>query len=229
MLVVGYSFKIQGGITMKKIQLVAAGNKMKYSRSLIALVLGNLLGLVIFLPGCQNDSPVSFQDNPVTASGPQFIKLPGTHALAKIVADTAVITPEHGGRLELDFKYSYVDTDGVTRKLDASLSVTFQPHGVTDTLVATMSLDDQVLRSNIDLTFGPHGTTFLKPALLDVDVKGMDLSGLRPHDKVYLWYVDSTGEWIRMDAQFVHINIPQGRLVCNNGELPHFSAYAFGR
>jgi hypothetical protein len=229
MLVVGYSFKIQGGITMKKIQLVAAGNKMKYSRSLIALVLGNLLGLVIFLPGCQNDSPVSFQDNPVTASGPQFIKLPGTHGLGKIVADTAVITPEHGGRLELDFKYSYVDTDGVTRKLDASLSVTFQPHGVTDTLVATMSLDDQVLRSNIDLTFGPLGTTFLKPALLDVDVKGMDLSGLRPHDKVYLWYVDSTGEWIRMDAQFVHINIPQGRLVCNNGELPHFSAYAFGR
>lgn len=205
------------------------GNNMKYSRSLIALVLGNLLGLLIFIPGCQNDSPVSFQDNPVTASGPQFIKLPGIHALAKIVADTAVITPEHGGRLEVDFKYSYVDSDGVTRKLNASLSVTFQPHGVTDTLVATMSLDDQVLRSNIDLTFGPHGSTFLKPALLDVNVSGMDLSGLRPRDRVYLWYIDTTGKWIRMDAQFIYVNIQQGRLVCNDGELPHFSAYAFGR
>ena len=202
---------------------------MKHSKSLFALVLGNLLGILIFVPGCQNDSPVSFQDNPATASEPQFLKLPGIHALAKIVADTAVITPEHGGRLEVDFKYSYVDSDGVTRKLDASFSVTFQPHGVTDTLVATMSLDDQVLRSNVDLTFGPHGTTFLKPALLDVDVNGMDLSGLKPHDRVYLWYVDTTGTWIRMDAKHVEVDVKKGQLKCQDGELPHFSAYAFGR
>ena len=201
---------------------------MKISRSLIALVLGNLFGLLICLPGCQNDSPVSFQDNPVTASGPQFIKLPGTHGLGKIVADTAVITPEHGGRLELDFKYSYVDTDGVTRKLDASLSVTFQPHGVTDTLVATMSLDDQVLQSNVDLTFGPHGTTFLKPALLDVNVSGIDLSALSPKDRVYLYYIDN-GNWIRMDAKKIDVNVKKGQLKCQDGELPHFSAYAFGR
>jgi hypothetical protein len=164
----------------------------------------------------------------VTASGPQFIKLPGTHALAKIVADTAVITPEHGGRLELDFKYSYVDTDGVTRKLDASLSVTFQPHGVTDTLVATMSLDDQVLRSNVDLTFGPHGSTFLQPALLDADVSGIDLSALSPKDRVYLYYIDN-GNWIRMDAKKIDVNVKKGQLKCQDGELPHFSAYAFGR
>jgi hypothetical protein len=202
---------------------------MKISRSLIALVLGNLFGLLICVPGCQNDSPVSFQDNPVTASGPQFLKLPGIHALAKMVADTALITPEHGGRLEVDFKYSYVDSDGVTRKLDADLSVTFQPQGVTDTLVATMSLDDQVLQSNVDLTFGPHGTTFLKPALLDVNVSGMDLSGLNPHDRVYLWYVDTTGKWIRMDAKRVDVDVKKGQLRCQDGELPHFSAYAFGR
>ena len=202
---------------------------MKISRSLIALVLGNLFGLLICLPGCQNDSPVSFQDNPVTASGPQFLKLPGIHALAKMVADTALITPEHGGRLELDFKYSYVDSDGVTRKLDADLSVTFQPQGVTDTLVATMSLDDQVLQSNVDLTFGPHGTTFLKPALLDVNVSGMDLSGLNPRDRVYLWYVDTTWTWIRMDAKRVDVDVKKGQLRCQDGKLPHFSAYAFGR
>ena len=202
---------------------------MKISRSLIALVLGNLFGLLICLPGCQNDSPVSFQDNPVTASGPQFLKLPGIHALAKMVADTALITPEHGGRLELDFKYSYVDSDGVTRKLDADLSVTFQPQGVTDTLVATMSLDDQVLQSNVDLTFGPHGTTFLKPALLDVNVSGMDLSGLNPRDRVYIWYVDTTGTWIRMDAKRVDVDVKKGQLRCQDGKLPHFSAYAFGR
>jgi hypothetical protein len=213
---------------MKKIQLVAAGNKMKYSRSLIALVLGNLLGLVIFLPGCQNDSPVSFQDNPVTASGPQFIKLPGTHALAKIVADTAVITPEHGGRLEVDFKYSYVDSDGVTKHLNVTMSLTFPPYAVTDTLVATMSLDDQVLRSNVDLTFGPHGSTFLQPALLDADVSGIDLSALSPKDRVYLYYIDN-GNWIRMDAKKIDVNVKKGQLKCQDGELPHFSAYAFGR
>jgi hypothetical protein len=202
---------------------------MKHSRSLCALVLGNLLGILIFVPACRNDSPVSFQDNPATASEPQFLTLPKSQSLAKIVADTALVTPEHGGLLKLNFKYSYVDSDGVTRKLNATLSVTFPPHGVTDTLVATMSLDDQVLRSNIDLTFGPHGSTFLKPALLDVNVSGMDLSGLNPRDRVYLWYVDTTGKWIRMDAQFIYVNVQQGLLVCSDGKLPHFSAYAFGR
>jgi hypothetical protein len=92
-----------------------------------------------------------------------------------------------------------------------------------------MSLDDQVLQSNVDLTFGPHGTTFLKPALLDVNVSGMDLSGLNPRDRVYLWYVDTTGTWIRMDAKRVDVDVKKGQLRCQDGKLPHFSAYAFGR
>jgi hypothetical protein len=201
---------------------------MKRSRSLIALALGNLLGLVIFVPGCQNDSPVSFQDNSTTASGPQYIQLPKNQSLAKIVGDTAVISPEKGGQLAVNLKYSYVDSVGVNRKLDARLTLTFPPGAVMDTLLATMSVDDQVLRSAVDLTFGPHGPVFLKPALLDVNINGLDLSALNPKDKVYLWYIDN-GTWIRMDAKKVDFDVKKGTLICQDGELPHFSMYAFGR
>jgi len=139
-----------------------------------------------------------------------------------------LITPANGGRIELNFQSSYLDSAGMTRNLDVRMSLTFPPNAVTESLVATMSLDDQVLRSTIDLTFGPHGTAFLRPALLDVDVRGIDLSGLRPQDRLYLWYKDN-GTWVRMDAQSIQVDVQQGRVRCNNGELPHFSAYAFGR
>jgi hypothetical protein len=197
---------------------------MKKTNIIRTLLVCILLGVI----GCQNDLPPTVQDNPVATQGPEFIKLPRIHSLARIVSDTALITPQGGGRLELNFQAAYLDSAGVTRNLDVRMSVTFPSNAVTDTLVATMSLDDQVLRSTIDLTFGPHGSTFLRPALLDVDVRGIDLSGLRPQDKVYLWYKDN-GTWIRMDAQSIQVDVQQGRIRCNNGELPHFSAYAFGR
>jgi hypothetical protein len=201
---------------------------MKKSNVVAALLAGILLGGMVI--GCKNDSPVGPQDNPVTASGPQFIKLPKVHSLGKILATTTVITPEHGGRLVLNFR-SDVDGhhwthDQGTQDLEVKMSLTFPPHSVTDTLVATMSLDDQVLLSNV--TFAPHGSVFLMPALLDVDARGIDLTGLKPTDRVYLWYKDN-GTWIKMKSKSVKIYIKEQRLVCQDGELPHFSAYAFGR
>ncbi len=208
--------------------IIGGGDNMKHSNSLIALILGNLLGFLIFIPACKVDSPVSFQDNSVTASEPKYIALPKLQSLAKLAADTALITPELGGRLQVDVKYHYLDSVGLIQVLHASLSLTFPPYAVMDTLVATMSLDDQVLRSTVDLTFGPHGSVFLKPAVLDVDVTGLVLSGLSSKDTVYLWYKDGA-TWVKMEAKRVDINATSGHLKCQDGELPHFSAYAFGR
>ncbi|MEK9136255.1 MAG: hypothetical protein AAB393_03965 [Bacteroidota bacterium] len=177
--------------------------------------------------GCQSDSPVAPSNSEAVGQQPQFLKLPKNLSLARMVADTALITPERGGKLELDFNYDYVN-NGVTRNLDVKMTLTFPNYAVTDTLVAMMTVDDEVLRSNIDLTFGPHGSTFLRPALLDVDIRGIDLSGLGPNDRVYLWYNDN-GTWVRMDSQRIIVDVSRGWLKCIDGELPHFSAYAFGR
>jgi hypothetical protein len=208
--------------------IIGGGNNMKHSKSLIALVLGSLLVLVIFLPSCQKDGPVNVQTDPAASQEPVFITLPAHLSLQKIVGDTALITPEHGGELKLEFHYKYIASTGVEKDLHANMRLTFPKDAVDDSLVACLSMDDQVLKTSVDITFNPHGSTFLKPALLNVDVHGMDVADMDPNAPVWLYY-DDNGTWVKMVAKKVVFNFKDGSLMCQNGELPHFSRYAFGR
>ena len=201
---------------------------MKHARSLIPLVLGSLLGLVIFSPGCQNDGPVGVQTDPAAAQEPAFITLPANMSLQKTIGDTALITPQHGGELKLNYKYKYVASTGVQKELNVTMSLKFPQGAVDDSLVVSLRMDDQVLRSSVDITFNPHGSTFLKPAILDVDVKGMDVAGFSPNDSIWLYYYDN-GTWVKMVAKKIDFNFNNGEIKCNDGQLPHFSRYAFGR
>ena len=201
---------------------------MKHSRSVMALVLGSLLGLVIFLPGCQNDGPLSVRTEGVATQEPAFITLPAHLSLQKLVGDTALITPAHGGELKLNFKYKYVSSTGVQKDLSVDMRLTFPPGAVDDSLVASLRVDDQVLRSSVDIAFNPHGSTFHKPAVLNVDVKGMDVAGFEPKTPIWLYYYDN-GTWVKMVAKKIEFNFDQGEIKCDHGELPHFSRYAFGR
>ncbi len=200
---------------------------MGYTRSFATFVLASLLVLLIL--GCQDDMPVASQTGRVANDGPQFIKLPARHSLAKIVTDTEVITPEKGGRLQVSVAYDYVNSQNETRHLNVTMTLTFPPRAVSNKLVATMTADDELLRTEIFAQFGPNGSEFLAPALLDVNAISLDLSALTPEDQVYLYYVGEDGSWVRVDAQKVEVDVRKGRLICHDGELYHFSAYAFGR
>jgi hypothetical protein len=199
---------------------------MKASTAAIALLLGALSSTMG--SGCRNDGPLSPENNTIAAQEPDFIKLPKNMSLQKIVGDTALITPEQGGKLSLAFKYRYTSSTGDQRVLDARMTLTFPRGAVEDSIVASLRLDDEVLKSSVDITFNPHGSTFLKPALLDVDIRGMDFAGYSPKDKLWLYY-DDNGTWVKMAAKKVEFDLKEGKLKCDDGELPHFSRYAFGR
>jgi hypothetical protein len=56
----------------------------------------------------------------------------------------------------------------------------------------------------------------------------MDVAGLNPDDEVWLYYYED-GTWVKMAAKKVDLNFKKGELKCQDGQLPHFSRYAFGR
>ncbi len=103
------------------------------------------------------------------------------------------------------------------------------PASITEDLEITISTDDEELAGNIFLTFGPHGTDFNPPAILDIEVSGLDLSGWS-HGKnhgINIFYVND-GDWEVMKTEKITIKKNEGYLKIKGAELPHFSRYAIG-
>lgn len=195
-------------------------------RTLSLLFLGVLLTVLVI--GCRSDGPLSPQSGPEATPEPDFIKMPANLSLHKVVTDEALITPERGGELKLEFKYKYTTSAGTQRDLNVKMRLTFPAGAVDDSVVARMSLDDEVLRSSVDITFNPHGAMFRRPAILDAEVRGMDMAGFNPHQRIWLYY-DDNGTWVKMVAKKIAFDYKDGLIKCDDGELPHFSRYAFGR
>ncbi len=199
---------------------------MNFSTVKAGLLIGALF--VTLLTGCRNDGPVGVENAPSATQEPDFLKMPKNLSLQKVLESSALITPEDGGQLKLEFKYDYTTSTGEVKELDVKMKLKFPKGAVQHPLVARLRIDDEVLRSNVDITFNPHGSTFLTPAILDVDVSGMDVNGMSPDSQVWLYY-DEDGTWVKMVAKKVEFKFKGGKIKCDHGELPHFSRYAFGR
>jgi len=103
------------------------------------------------------------------------------------------------------------------------------PASVTEDLEITISTDDEELAGNIFLTFGPHGTDFKPPAILNIEVSGLDLSGWsndRTHG-INIFYINE-GDWKVMKTKKIIVKKNEGYLKIKGAELPHFSRYAIG-
>jgi hypothetical protein len=183
---------------------------MKLSNVVTRLALAASIGILGL--GCEKAGPVETAD--ALAEGPQLIKLPPSNALRKVVSVTERITVRDGGQLA-------INTFGQWPFVVASL--TFPKRAVSQDVDITMTLDDQTLAFDFD----PDGISFSKPAMLDVYARGLDLSGVPPWKKVKLFYCDG-GQWVEMKTGRVSANAWTGELSCDNGEIPHFSRYAFG-
>ena len=190
---------------------------MKTTNLITRVTLGVLLAAWII--GCQGEGPVGVVEAPKSQT-PDFIKLaPVNRSLSKIVTSSALITVKDGGTLTLEYSTS---TSSLKLRLD------FPPGAVSQDITASVSLDDTM--RTIDITFSPSPTSFLKPALLDVDATGLDFSGLPSNTQIKFYYRNlDTGIWEEMPTKKLDENIPQGWLKCDNGQVPHFSIYAFGR
>jgi hypothetical protein len=185
--------------------------------TLVTLLLG--LSVSLSLVGCQNEGAQLTGPENETSSHPQFVMMPQGLALNKEISATANVTVKTGGKLKVNYY------EGNSFYLDFSL--TWDPEAVSNDFTASMTTDVTYLMSTVDLTFGPHETYFLKPALLTIDVKGLDLSWIPKGTKALYLYYDNAGKWQKMPGTVV-FDRSKGTLSCKDGQLPHFSRYAFG-
>jgi len=180
-----------------------------------------LAGFLLLLGGCSDfENPVG-ADERVQVEELNFLGLPDPGALFKTMEATATISPQTGGELNLN----YSQGQG-SEKVDIDISLRFDPGSVSEEIEVSMSVDQNILMTNIDIQFGPSGSVFLKPANLSVNARGLDLSDV-PEDAEITLYYDNDGEWEEISANMVRHNVKLGQLQCVNGKIPHFSRYAF--
>ncbi len=195
---------------------------MNRSFSRVALLLA--FAAAMFLVGCQKDNLTG----PTEASQAQggsvrLLALP-KGSLHKVTYTFDTVTVQSGGKLQIH----YTEDDSVAGKnaMRLDFEVQFAPGSITNDFVATLATDANYAMSALGLTFGPHGTTFLKPAEVKMHVTGLDLSQMPEGGSLHLFY-DENGTWVTMPGE-VTVNTVTGEVKCLDGQLPHFSRYAFG-
>jgi len=201
---------------MKKLQ----GSKIR--SLLIALMMGALV-----LVGCEQDTPLQANNNSlpeqptaISASGKTLRFLGFTekshNALNKKKRSEKQIQKSKGGDITLEDK-------GAEREVKFKLKI--PKNSIDFDKTVSMEYDDQNFEGFADLVFGPHGTQFSTPALLDLEVKGLDLNGV-DFDKIKIYYVNDNGQWEEMVAKKIEVKVKEGKVKIEKAELPHFSRYA---
>ena len=192
-----------------------------------------MCGLAIAFLSCRENPVNSVPDKSaqpqVSQKSVTFIPLPkAPTGLKKELAVTKWISARNGGMMNITYNYPVA---GTSRQITVLATLRIPAYALPYSQYLTMRLDDQTLSGSVDMNvvFGPHGTRFLKPALLSIVTTGLDLSSIPQDANVQLYYynsdVDTYEPMIVKSEQF---NLHSGMIQCLDGELPHFSRYAFG-
>ncbi len=197
-------------------------------------VIGNIMASIFFLAlilnfnACSEQSPMSSETESIAVTNNlNILKLGNSKSafsLNKIVSVSQWVTKKNGGELIVDYK-GYEHNNG-----DVEVKVTLKVFAETisqDSELA-LSLDDQEISGNVALSFSPHGVTFSSPALLNIEAKNLDLSGVNPADINIYYDNQETGQWEVMESDKVIVKVNDGYVKIINGQLPHFSRYAIG-
>lgn len=160
--------------------------------------------------------------------GYEFIYLPefNQNTLNKISTVTRLCRVNSSTTLGMNYNYVTSNARNVSVKID----LTVPAKALNKDEYISFTLNDSTIMTDVDLTFGPHGTKFNTPALLNIDAKGLDLSGY-PKNSVFqlAYYNPITRLFEIMNADQLSVNFNSGSLKLVNGKLPHFSRYCFIR
>jgi hypothetical protein len=187
-----------------------------------------LLVIVANFSGCSKDFfPRAAKDDLVTEelakpNTPKFLSygkvLP---SLKKTITVTKYVDEDGGGVLQLQYK---IDTE--TGQVKVRIKLKIHRDSIEDDAEICMTVDDETFLADLDVLFGPSGLDFERPADLDVDIDNIDLTGVDPSN-VNLYYENKeTGEWEIMNCKKVQVDVENGTIKVQKGELPHFSRYA---
>ena len=199
---------------------------MKTSKDSLVVILFILI-IVFSFSSCSKDFfPRAAKDNLITEeltkpNNVQFLSygkvLP---SLKKTITVTKYIDEDGGGVLKIKYK---IDTE--TGEVRVKIKLRIRRESITDDAEISMTVDDQQFLADFDILFGPGGLNFERPALLNVDIDDIDLTGVDPAT-IYVYYEKSQNVWEKMDCKKVTVDVENGKITVKRGELPHFSRYA---
>ncbi len=192
--------------------------------------------LALCLSGCSSEIPLQFEgDTPAVSSDSvlsenlNFIELGfgtgksgfGAATLSQVVQATDSVTYESGGNLHIEHRVSFGG-----REVHVVVTLVVLPHAISEDTELSLNLDDETLVGNVDVTFQPHGITFSRPAILNIQARGLDLSGLDTQQIDIYYDNPDSGQWEKMPRKRVIINENNGFINVVAAEIPHFSRYA---
>ncbi|MBN2009109.1 hypothetical protein JW960_07170 [candidate division KSB1 bacterium] len=188
-----------------------------------------VMGMLI-VTGCSHVSTPTTPTVELT-SAPQNLEFVSfadqSNALNKVVLPAVVdyVTYKDGGEISLDYvtKSAAASDRGA---LEMKTTFTVPPESISEDALLRLTVDPTLLSGDVDVTFYPHGIMFAKPALLNIEVKGADVSDLEI-DKLGLWYTsDESGVWQQMVVKEIVVDKEAGYLRIIDAQIPHFSRYA---
>ena len=198
---------------------------MKAAQLLKTTIVLTLLAIGLLFNGCANDNPTGIQTGQ-TADGKtiKFIPLFDTNSnsLNKVTTVSKYISKSSGGNLHF---YHIANTGSPKPEVMVDLNVPANAIDYSKTITATFDDFDNI--GEADLVFGPHGTQFSNPALLTMECKNFNLSGLNPNN-IKFYYVNPSGQWVVHPAHEIYVNVQWGTIRVVNAQIPHFSRYAIG-
>ena len=198
--------------------------------------------LILFFVGCQKDNSLtsSEQSNSISLQKPAWvlaaekqgltlIALPkgSSITLQKRSFDTEFIKIDESGKLEVEKNY-HSEREGRHSEGEGRVSVEASLYVRANSMEQSGLLSMRFTDDFLCFEFGPSGTTFSSPALLNVEAEGLDYSTLKDLKSAHLMYFnESDQEWVETDADDIIINAREGKFVCKNGKISHFSRYGF--
>lgn len=184
------------------------------------------------ISGCSHlDSPLAPEQSQVRIPASKFkpIRFLGSPKVGSLTKGLdpgpyveALITALQGGRLTLDWENK--DANGVTvSKIIAN--ITISPNALERDTNISINLPNPAY---VDLEFGESGTQFRIPAVVKLDMEGLNLSGYSNADEIDLyWYDLATNSWVLVPKDYKEVHLLLGK-VTGVWHFDHFSRYSLG-
>ena len=193
------------------------GDKMKKVIVSLALVL-----LIPILWGCSDSVVNPISENPTANNQKGWITLPKNPGM-RVEDDysaSKVIDGNMGGEVQLNVDYKA--TSSLHIKIAAKIKV---PKGAY-----SGEKNVTMIINNTDGTasFYPSPETFNKPLIFDLEILGIDLTGVNPKTLDFA-FIASDGSFESVDCHKIEAKIKEGKLKVDDAEIPHFSKYGWCR
>ncbi len=157
----------------------------------------------------------------VVIHSPNWIAVPFSDQLTPtdgMFSQAELIDGVKGGDIKLSGNY-YLPNG---REIQYRSELEFLP-GAFD---GELEITNTIFTKFADATFKPHIPSFNIPAVYNLELKGLDLTGVIPSEVLFV-YMDSNGDYELVQCEKIEVEIEKGKMKITGAQLPHFSRFGF--